>query len=235
MDQGVISYPSLLRPGMDVARNKSFTHIEHRVGTVCPESLVNKIPVLTPEYLLPSQWVPVIFLLLIYFPYGPDSFSHYTKVWHRTYPICDAPLSKLSRRRNRAEIRVFMCKQKPYLVWFSCRRKSYWLKWNIALDGLPFVGVVVEGLHDGSKSSSSGEHPDVGSGMHLRSADCSKKFLVAAIPTPLGSDIILKSFLGRINALSITLICSKWNCLRNPLKNKGLAFANTSLSEGPPP
>ena len=39
---------------------KSFTHIEHRAGAVGREGLGHLIPVLTPEYLLPSQWVPVL-------------------------------------------------------------------------------------------------------------------------------------------------------------------------------
>ena len=29
------------------------------------------------------------------------------------------------RYRNRAEIAILMCEQKPYLIWFSRRRKSY--------------------------------------------------------------------------------------------------------------
>ena len=36
-------------------------------------------------------------LLLIHFRYGPNTCSHCTKVWHRTYPIC-APLSRSARR-----------------------------------------------------------------------------------------------------------------------------------------
>ena len=36
---------------------KSFTHIEHRTEAVGPEGLVSQIPVLTPEYLLSSQWI----------------------------------------------------------------------------------------------------------------------------------------------------------------------------------
>ena len=31
---------------------------------------------------------------LLHFRYGPNTCSQYTKVWHRTYPICDAPLSR---------------------------------------------------------------------------------------------------------------------------------------------
>ena len=41
---------------------KSFTHIEHRAGAVGRDGLGHLIPVLTPEYLLPSQWVPVLTL-----------------------------------------------------------------------------------------------------------------------------------------------------------------------------
>ena len=37
-----------------------------------------------------------------------------------------APNGEASLRyRNRAEITVFMCEQKPYPVWFSRQRKSY--------------------------------------------------------------------------------------------------------------
>ena len=39
---------------------KSFTHIEHRAGWVGREDLVNQTPDLTPQYLLPSQWIPVL-------------------------------------------------------------------------------------------------------------------------------------------------------------------------------
>ena len=41
-------------------RHKSLTHIKHHAGAVDREDLVYEIPVLTPEYLLPSQWVPVL-------------------------------------------------------------------------------------------------------------------------------------------------------------------------------
>ena len=36
-------------------------------------------------------------LLLIYFRDGPNRCSHYTKLWHRTYPICDTSLSRSAR------------------------------------------------------------------------------------------------------------------------------------------
>ena len=37
-------------------------------------------------------------LLLIHFCYGPNICSQCTKVWHKPYPICDAPLSRSARR-----------------------------------------------------------------------------------------------------------------------------------------
>ena len=36
-------------------------------------------------------------LLLIHFRYGPNTCSYYTEVWHRTYPIWDAWLSRSAR------------------------------------------------------------------------------------------------------------------------------------------
>ena len=59
----------------------------------------NIISVLTPEYLLPSQWFRSS-LLLIYFLDGPYRCSHCTKVWHKTYWIYDGPLSRSARRRR---------------------------------------------------------------------------------------------------------------------------------------
>ena len=61
-------------------------------------------------------------LLLIYFRDGPNRCSYYTKVWHRTYPICDVPLSRSARRsfapsqKSRLHNRYFVWKQKPYPV-----------------------------------------------------------------------------------------------------------------------
>lgn len=52
--------------------------------------LVNLNPVLILEFLLPCQWI-----LLIHFGYGPNTCSHYTKVWHSTHLMCDAPLSEV--------------------------------------------------------------------------------------------------------------------------------------------
>ena len=78
---------------------------EHRAAEFGREGrLVNLNPALILEFLLPCQWI-----LLIHFGYGPNTCSHYTKVWHSTHLMCNAPLStseKCSfdsiRYRNRA-------------------------------------------------------------------------------------------------------------------------------------
>ena len=67
-------------------------------------------------------------LLLIYLRDGPNMCSHCTKLWHKTYPICNAPPSRSARcsfaHRNRTEMTFRMCEQKHYPVGFSWRRKS---------------------------------------------------------------------------------------------------------------
>ena len=99
--------------------NRSHTRAcSHTDRTSCRcifrEGLVNKF--ITHEYLLPFQEFQSS-LLLIYFRDGPNRCSHYTKVWHRTYPICDAPLSRSARRsfrhRNHAATTTLVCEEKP--------------------------------------------------------------------------------------------------------------------------
>ena len=47
-------------------------------------------------------------VLPIYFRDGPNRCSRCTKVWHKTYPLCDAPLSRLARR-SFAPPQPFLC------------------------------------------------------------------------------------------------------------------------------
>ena len=53
--------------------------------------------------------------LLIYFRYGPSTFTLHQTVADKTCAIYDAPLSRSARRsyRNGAKITVRMCEQKP--------------------------------------------------------------------------------------------------------------------------
>ena len=61
--------------------------------------LVNKISVLTPKYLLPSQWIPVLLAPTYSLPLQSLIPVHITpKGWHKTYPICDAPISRSAQR-----------------------------------------------------------------------------------------------------------------------------------------
>ena len=66
--------------------------LQHCTGAVGREGLVHLIPILTLEYLLPSSSGFQDSLLLIFSRHGPNTCSDHTKVRHRTYPICDAPL-----------------------------------------------------------------------------------------------------------------------------------------------
>ena len=54
--------------------------------------------------------------LLIYFRYGPSTFTLHQNVADKTCAMYDAPLSRSARRsyRNGAKITVRMCEQKPY-------------------------------------------------------------------------------------------------------------------------
>ena len=105
------------------AGEHSFTHIEHRARAFARERVgwTKSQSSLLNSYFRLSGFLSS--LQIIHFRYGPNVS---TKVWQRTYPMCDAPRSKSSLRdRNRAEIPVLMCEQKPYPEWFPCRSKSY--------------------------------------------------------------------------------------------------------------
>ena len=126
----------LCRVWTETAQNwdKSFTHIEHCAGAVGWEVWwTNSQSSLLKIYCLLSGFQSSI--LFIHFRYAPNTFSHCTNVWHYMTPhFRDQRLSaSLSRYRNRAEITVPMREQKPYLVWFSCPRKSSLLQYERSL------------------------------------------------------------------------------------------------------
>ena len=58
--------------------------------------------------------------------YMANSFSwiEWTPIGYVTFHFRDRCVAAYLRYRNRAEITVFMCEQKPYPVWFPRRRKS---------------------------------------------------------------------------------------------------------------
>ena len=90
--------------------------VERVWGTKCHSSLQN--------IYFPLRWFQSS-LLLIYFCDGPNRCSHYTKVWKKTYPICDTLLSRSARRS-------FAMSQKLRNHKCSC-------VWTEALYGMIFV------------------------------------------------------------------------------------------------
>ena len=67
---------------------------------------MNKVPVLTPEYLIPFQWIPVL-ARTNKLPLPSGYLFTLPKAWGRTCSMC-------------AEITVVMCERK-----LLCRHKSY--------------------------------------------------------------------------------------------------------------
>ena len=63
--------------------------------------------------------------LFIYFQYGPNTCSYCTIGWHRTYPICEAQLSR-SARRSFAPLRKLRRNHRSYV-------------WRETLSGMVFV------------------------------------------------------------------------------------------------
>ena len=65
------------------SNDTEMAHTQIPTSNIVPERLaaggsVQKIPILTAKYFLPSQWNPVL-ALLIHFRYGPKRCSHRTK------------------------------------------------------------------------------------------------------------------------------------------------------------
>ena len=130
-------------------RSESFTHIEH-----APEWLAERVwctqfqsSFLNINFRLSWFQSP---LLLNHFLYGPNTASlHCIKVWHRNYLISDAPeISEAQVPSGPLHTEIApTCEQKPYLVRFSCWRKSnpvqckHSLKLEIWLTADPFSPV----------------------------------------------------------------------------------------------
>ena len=108
---------------------KLFTHIEYRAGEVNREGLVNQFQILTPKYLLPSQWVPV--LLPIYsLPQRSDFlFTLYQGVVRNLF-------DNVTQFRSGTEIApksLFVCEQSPIWYGFRVGAKAIRCMVNIAL------------------------------------------------------------------------------------------------------
>ena len=91
-----------------------FTHIEHRAGAVGREALVNKSQSLLLNFYFCLSGFQSSLLLIYYNPLLSEYCLHCTKVWHRTYPICNAHSidrrgAAFLRSRNLAKITVLKC------------------------------------------------------------------------------------------------------------------------------
>ena len=96
-------------------------------SNIVKKRLVHEIPVLTPKYLLQTQW-----FLFLAPTYSLPLRIEYLFTIHKDRRGAarlgfkrGATASASLRHRNRVEITVLVCELNPYLVWFSCRRKSY--------------------------------------------------------------------------------------------------------------
>ena len=70
--------------------NKSFTHFEYRAGAVGREGLVNKSQSSLLNFYFRLSGFQSSLLLIHYNPLVFEYCLHCTKVWLRTYPICNA-------------------------------------------------------------------------------------------------------------------------------------------------
>ena len=104
---------------------RSRSHTSNIVPAQWPRGLGALNPVLTLNiYFRLSRFQSS--LLLIYFREGPNRCSHCSKVWH-TEPV--RYVSRSARRSitpsQKSHRNHLVCEEKPFLVWFSLRRKSY--------------------------------------------------------------------------------------------------------------
>ena len=84
--------------------------------------------------LRPSSHLNILFRL--------NTFSHYTKVWNRTWPISDAPLSRSTRRSFAQAAGTEIAPKSPFLCvnrsairhefWIRAGAKAMWYNLNIA-------------------------------------------------------------------------------------------------------
>ena len=102
-------------------KGESFIHIEFQAGAVGRKGLMYESPVLTPEYLLPSLFVPGSLFL---FTSATGRTGVHTALKYGSNPIRYVTphfrdwrsAASLLRHRNRAARIVFVCGQKPYPV-----------------------------------------------------------------------------------------------------------------------
>ena len=89
-------YPVLMVWAATAWGGKSHSHTSNIVPARLAESVWCKKKLQSSLYFLVSGFEPS--LLLIYFSDSLNGCSYSTKVWHKTYPLCDVPFSRSAMR-----------------------------------------------------------------------------------------------------------------------------------------
>ena len=89
-------YPVLIVWAATARGGKGRSHTSNIVPARLAESVWCKKKLHSPLYFLLSGFEPS--LLLIYFSDSLNGCSHCTKVWQKTYPLCDVPFSRSAMR-----------------------------------------------------------------------------------------------------------------------------------------
>ena len=78
--------------------------------------------------------------ILVHFRFGPNTCSHYTKVWYRAYPICDSQLAKSAWRsiaplQKTRRNRLSYVRAEALYIWYEFRAgvKAILYSANIAI------------------------------------------------------------------------------------------------------
>ena len=94
--------------------NKSFTNNEHRYED---ERFGELKPSPNPRIF---SSISVDSLILIHFRFRPHNCSHCTELWHKHYPLCDAPLSRSAPAAQLGLVTEIISPK----LWFLCVNRS---------------------------------------------------------------------------------------------------------------
>ena len=153
-----------LRPQHSQHCNKSFTHIEHRAGAVGREfgreGLVNKSQSSLLNFYLCLNGFQSSLLLIHYNRLLSEYCLHCTKVWHRTYPICNAHSidrrgAAFLRYRNLAKITVLKCEHTDASssVLFLNTKSSFLSLYSSTKFIIPVIGSWYKYFNNGNSSN----------------------------------------------------------------------------------
>ena len=140
--------------------NKSFTHFEYRAGAVGREGLVNKSQSSLLNFYFRLSGFQSSLLLIHYNHLLSEYCLHCTKVWHRTYPICNA--HSIDRRgavflryRNLAKITALKCEHTnaSSSVLFLNTKSSFLSFYSNTKSIIPVIGSWYKYFNNGNSSN----------------------------------------------------------------------------------